>query len=41
MEVYENELAGTTLDFNISENVYYENAERGFRAHDILELYKK
>lgn len=34
------QLAGTTLDFNISENVYYDNAERGFRAHDILGLYK-
>lgn len=34
------QLAGTTLDFNISENVYYDNAERGFRAHDTLGLYK-
>ncbi len=34
------QLAGATLDFNISERVYYEKAERGFRAHDILGLYK-
>lgn len=35
------QLAGTTFDFNISSNVYYDNAERGFRAHDTLGLYKK
>ena len=34
------QLAGTTFDFNISEGVYYDNAERGFRAHDYLGLYK-
>ena len=34
------QLAGTTFDFNISSSVYYNNAERGFRAHDILGLYK-
>lgn len=34
------QLAGATLDFNISEKVYYEKADRGFRAHDILGLYK-
>ncbi|MGP1493515.1 MAG: hypothetical protein ACTTJJ_08885 [Prevotella fusca] len=34
------QLAGTTLDFNVSANVYYDNAERGFRAHDTLGLYK-
>ena len=34
------QLAGTTFDFNIRENVYYDNAERGFRAHDYLGLYK-
>ncbi len=34
------QLAGTTLDFNISEDVYYDNAERGFRPHDYLGLYK-
>lgn len=33
------QLAGTTLDFNKSENIYYENANRGFRAHDYLGLY--
>lgn len=34
------QLAGTTFDFNIASNVYYDNAERGFRAHDTLGLYK-
>lgn len=34
------QLAGTTLDFNVAANVYYDNADRGFRAHDILGLYK-
>lgn len=34
------QLAGVTLDFNVRENVYYDNAERGFRAHDYLSLYK-
>lgn len=34
------QLAGTTLDFNIKSNVYYDKAERGFRAHDTLGLYK-
>lgn len=34
------QLAGTTFDFNIDANVYYDNAERGFRAHDTLALYK-
>ena len=34
------QLAGTTFDFNISSNVYYDNAERGFRAHDTLGLYR-
>lgn len=34
------QLAGTTLDFNVSEGVYYDKAERGFRAHDYLGLYK-
>ena len=33
------QLAGKTLKFNLSENVYYDNAERGFRAHDFLGLY--
>lgn len=35
------QLAGTTIDFNISNNIYYDNAERGFRAHDYLGLYKQ
>lgn len=34
------QLAGTTFDFNIRENIYYDNADRGFRAHDYLGLYK-
>lgn len=34
------QLAGTTLDFNMNEDIYYDNAERGFRAHDYLSLYK-
>lgn len=34
------QLAGTTFDFNIRENMYYNKAERGFRAHDYLGLYK-
>lgn len=34
------QLAGTTLNFNVSAGVYYDNAERGFRAHDFLGLYK-
>ena len=34
------QLAGATFDFNINTNVYYDKAERGFRAHDTLALYK-
>ena len=34
------QLAGTTFDFNISSNIYYDNAEHGFRAHDTLGLYR-
>lgn len=34
------QLAGTTFDFCLRENVYYETAEHGFRAHDYLGLYK-
>lgn len=34
------QLAGTTIDFNICNDVYYDNAERGFRAHNYLGLYK-
>lgn len=35
------QLAGTTLDFNVANAIYYDNAERGFRAHDYLGLYKQ
>lgn len=35
------QLAGTTIDFNISNNIYYDNYGRGFRAHDYLGLYKQ
>jgi len=34
------QLANTTFDFNISEGVYYDDVNRGFRAHDYLGLYK-
>lgn len=34
------QLAGTTFDFNVQENLYYDNIERGFRAHRYLGLYK-
>lgn len=33
------QLAGTTFDFNTREGLYYDKAERGFRAHDYLGLY--
>lgn len=33
-------LSGKTFNFNIRENVYYDKAERGFKAHDYLGLYK-
>jgi hypothetical protein len=35
------QLSNSTFDFNISKNIYYDNAERGFRAHDYLSLYKQ
>ena len=35
------QLAGTTIDFNIHNNIYYDKSERGFRAHDYLGLYKQ
>lgn len=35
------QLAGTTIDFNIGNNIYYDKAERGFRAHDYIGLYKQ
>lgn len=34
------QLASTTLDFNMSQDIYYESVDRGFRAHDYLGLYK-
>lgn len=34
------QLAGTTFDYNVSENLYYDNIDRGFSAHDYLGLYK-
>ena len=34
------QLAGVTFDFNIESNIYYDNAERSFREHNILGLYK-
>lgn len=33
------QLAGTTFEFNKSNNVYYDNVDRGFRPHDYLGLY--
>lgn len=33
------QLAGTTIEFNKKENIYYDKAERGFRPHDYLGLY--
>lgn len=35
------QLAGTTFDFNMKENLYYDNIERGFSSHDYLSLYKQ
>ena len=35
------QLAGTTFDFNIAENVYYDSIDRGFSPHDYLGLYKQ
>lgn len=35
------QLAGTTFDFNLLENVYYDNIDRGFSSHDYLSLYKQ
>ena len=35
------QLAGTTFDFNVTENVYYDNINRSFSEHDYLALYKK
>lgn len=35
------QLASTTFDFNVKENLYYDNIDRGFSAHDYLGLYKE
>lgn len=35
------QLAGTTFDFNVAENVYYDGIDRGFSPHDYLGLYKQ
>ena len=35
------QLAGVTFDFNVRENLYYDDMERHFRAHDYLGLYRK
>ncbi len=35
------QLAGTTFNFNVNENLYYENIDRAFSAHDYLGLYKE
>lgn len=34
------QLAGTTFDFNMKSNVYYDKVNRGFRTHQYLGLYK-
>lgn len=34
------QLAGATFDFNMKQGVYYDGANRGFRPHDYLGLYK-
>jgi len=34
-------LAGTTFDFNINQDLYYDDIDRGFSAHDYLGLYKE
>lgn len=35
------QLASTTFDFNTEKNIYYDDIDRGFRAHDYLGLYKQ
>lgn len=35
------QLAGTTYDFNLRENLYYDDIDRGFSAHNYLGLYKE
>lgn len=34
------QLSGTTYDFNTAHNVYYDKADRGFRPHEYLGLYR-
>ena len=34
------QLASTTLEYNMAANVYYDSADRGFRPHTYLGLYK-
>lgn len=35
------QLAATTLDFNVREDIYYDNAERGFRGTRLFESVQK
>ncbi len=35
------QLSGTTFDFNVKENIYYNGIDRGFSAHDYLGLYRE
>lgn len=35
------QLAGTTFDYNVRENLYYDNIDRGFSQHSYLALYKQ
>ncbi len=35
------QLAGTTFDFNMRENLYYNGIDRAFSSHDYLGLYKE
>ena len=35
------QLANTTFNFNVKENLYYDNIDRGFSAHDYLGLYRE
>ena len=35
------QLASTTYDFNLRENLYYDSIDRGFSEHDYLGLYKE
>lgn len=35
------QLAGTTIDFNLKEGLYYKAADKSFRAHDYVGLYNQ